>query len=226
MASIQLGNIVSSIAGSVGGTTFRRTQRGQIMYNKQNRQNKSANSKNSVKNKIGSILQKWGSLEETDRELWNIQASLYPQKNKFGEVVYFTGRQFFTKLNSQLIPINRVSDIEHVEPTNFSGYVVGIDSLLDMGEINLELSEPNGDFTILVQAYRLRPGANTKPTKKFFNTAIVFEKSKKSHNIFGEVAAQFGFLKVGDKFGFNIYFLNNSGFKSSVSAITTVLRNA
>ena len=225
MASIQLGNIVSSIAGSVGGTTFRRTQRGQIMYNKQNRQNKSANSKNSVKNKIGSILQKWGSLEETDRELWNIQASLYPQKNKFGEVVYYTGRQFFTKLNSQLIPIKGESNIDKVDSTNFQGYVDGIVSQLDIGEINLNLSEPNGDFSILVQAYRLRPGANTKPTKKFYNTAVIFENSLKSHNIYAPVTAQFGFLEVGDKFGFNIYFLNNSGFKSSVTTLTTVLRN-
>ena len=112
MAVIKLGSIVTDIAGSIGGTTFRRTTTGHAVYNKQGRQVKSAFSKASRKNQLGNVFRNWYNLSESEREQWALNASTYPLKDRFGNTKYLTGRQLFTKLNAQLLPANATSDVK------------------------------------------------------------------------------------------------------------------
>lgn len=222
MAVIKLGSIVTDIAGSIGGTTFRRTSTGHAVYNKQGKQVKSAFAKASRKNELGNIFSSWYNLTENEREQWAINASVYPLKDKFGNTKYLTGRQLYTKLNAQLLPAKKISDVK-----SFDTFVELADTQLNTFDISSkELSlYIGGQFVsqiIYISMYQLRRRGRVKPHAHFKRTAVKVVDSKNYVNIWNEFTNQFPLAENGQTFGFNIQFANASGVMSSVLAFTAV----
>ena len=222
MAVIKLGSIVTDIAGSIGGTTFRRTSTGHAAYNKQGRQVKSEFAKASRKNELGNIFSSWYNITESEREQWAYNASVYPLKDKFGNTKYLTGRQLYTKLNAQLLPAGTTSN-----PIDFDVYVE-----LAPTKINsFQISESNlsiyvgGSFskqTIYISMYQLRKGGRVKPHAHFKRTAVKITTSDNVLDIWNEFQEKFPLAKDGQTFGFNIQFVNQCGVMTSVLAFTAV----
>ena len=222
MAVIRLGSIVTDIAGSIGGTTFRRTGTGHAVYNKQGRQVKSAFAKASRKNQLGNIFSNWYNITESEREQWAINASNYPIKDKFGSTKYLTGRQLFTKLNAQLLPANRTSNVSEFDtfvelaPTNIQYFNIS-DNVLSL---NID-----GNFKeqfIYVSMYQIRRQGRVKPHAHFKRTAVREVMSNTTIDIWGEFENQFPLAQDGQTFGFNIQYVNASGVMTSVLAFTAV----
>ena len=222
MAVIKLGSIVTDIAGSIGGTTFRRTSTGHAAYNKQGRQVKSAFAKTSRKNELGNIFSSWYNLTENEREQWALNASVYPLKDKFGNTKYLTGRQLYTKLNAQLLPANVTSNVN-----NFDSFVelapVNIYSF-DINDNTLKLHVA-GAFEkqfIYISMYQLRSRGRVKPHAHFKRTAVKEVLSETNVDIWDEFKKQFPLAENGQTFGFNIQFVNQCGVMTSVLAFTAV----
>lgn len=222
MAVIKLGSIVTDIAGSIGGTTFRRTSTGHAVYNKQGRQVKSAFAKASRKNELGNIFSNWYNLSEIERQQWAINASTYPQKDKFGNTKYLSGRQLYTKLNAQLLPAGETSDVNSFDtfvelaPTNIDTFDISI------SELSLYI---DGDFStqfIYISMYQLRRRGRVKPHAHFKRTAVREVGSKTKIDIWNEFQKQFPFADKDQTFGFNIQFANECGVMTSVLAFTAV----
>ena len=222
MAVIKLGSIITDIAGSIGGTTFRRTSTGHAVYNKQGRQVKSAFAKASRKNELGNIFSNWYNLSEKEREQWAVNASTYPLKDKFGNTKYLTGRQLYTKLNSQLLPANAISNVESFDP--FVAHApVNINSF-DVNNNTLSL-HVEGDFIqqfIYISIYQLRRRGRVKPHAHFKRTAVLEVVSNSNIDIWDEFEKQFPLAGNGQTFGFNIQFVNKCGVMTSVLAFTAV----
>ena len=222
MAVIKLGSIVTDIAGSIGGTTFRRTSTGHAVYNKQGRQVKSAFAKASRKNQLGNIFSNWYNLTGTVREQWAYNASVYPLKDKFGNTKYLTGRQLYTKLNAQLLPANEISDpgkfdtFVELAPTSIDEFIIADNSL------SLSIGGSFTDQTIYVSIYQLRKKGRVKPHAHFKRTAVKKVASNDIINIWSEFRQQFPLAVSGQTFGFNIQFINASGVMTSVLAFTAV----
>lgn len=214
MASFQLGAIFTDIAGSVAGTTFRRTPRGVIGYNKQRSQIKSAFAKNNVRIQLSQIFSGYRLLDKATQERWSSLASLYPQKDKFSNTVYYSGREFYTKLNSQLIPTNQIVNLDNFDDQVCTTLVTGITSDLDGGDVVINFNENVGQFYLMVQAYKLRVGSNAKPSKKCVNTFVGIVGSMDSYNIEPQFIEQFGVGTSAGYYGFNIRFMSLSGFQS------------
>ncbi len=225
MASIKLGAVVADISGSIGGTTFRRTQSGHIAYNKQSKQLKSASNINSQRIKIGSIMQNWSNLSQATRDIWTYQATLYTFNNKFGEKKNISGRELFIKLNSQLLPLGEsVSDPTLMESTvefpQITSLSIGVDDTL--AEVFFLSTLTN--VKICVSFYPLRKTKGVKPHAHF--------KVNKTYNVVGTNTIDvwtafvnaFPLYSVGMNVGCNIYAVNEFGFKSPVTsiAVTTV----
>jgi hypothetical protein len=223
MANIKLGAIITDIAGSVGGSTFRRTPAGIILYNKQGRQIKSAFSERAVKNHLGAILSGWSLLDGPTRTTWEELAPLYPQKNKFGDAVVLSGRQFYTKLNTQLVPVGTSVDLEEFNDVVYLGVVASVDTNILDGEFFVRCTENLEKFYALVSVYPLRFGANSKPTKSAFRTYADMPGNVVDFNIFSEFAEQFRNYKVGQTYGVNIKIMNTSGFQTSVQSFSVTL---
>jgi hypothetical protein len=222
MANIKLGALITDIAGSVGGTTFRRTPIGIIIYNKQGTQIKSAFAKNSVKNKLGAILSAWGFLDESIRNFWIEKAALYTFPDKFGDLKTLTGRQFYTKLSSQMIPINEKPSTSPWYDENYTGVLESISASFGSEQVELFFTEDLEDFILLVQIYPLRSGANPKPRKSSFNTYAESMGSVSSVNIWSQFLAQYENPQVGSLWGANVIVMTKSGFQTSVQATSFI----
>jgi hypothetical protein len=220
MANIKLGAIITDIAGSVGGSTFRRTQAGIVLYNKQGRQIKSAFSKFSRKNAIAQIFRAWGDLPPGEREQWAVNASLYPIKNKFGEDKILSARELYTKLNTQLLPVQSFSDVANFSTILFAPVVYF--NVLDISSETFILSWDGtaSQSYLLVSMYQIRKNGSAKPTKAFRRTFWENGPGNGPIDIYYSVIEQFPFLKAGDTFGVNVQWMNQSGIISSVQSTT------
>lgn len=223
MANIKLGAIITDIAGSVGGTTFRRTPNGIIIYNKQGTQIKSAFAKNSVKNKLGAILGAWNNLGETEKNFWIDKATLYTFPDKFGTLKNLTGRQFYTKLNSQLIPVLGVPLQDPFEDVIYGGVVSNINAYLTGEEITFSFTELINASYVLIRVYPIRKGGNSKPRKKSVCTFAQFVDGEIDINIFANFVAQYPLATIGTEWGVNINVLTLSGFSNSTLSYTFTL---
>ena len=220
MANIKLGAIITNIAGSVGGSTFRRTPAGIILYNKQRQQIKSAFSKRAVKNRLGAVLSGWSLLDGGTRSDWEDLAPLYPQLNKFGDSVTLTGRQFYTKLNAQLIPVQQSVDLENFNDVVYLGVVESVTIDIGDSDFRVTCSENLDGFFVLVSVYTLRFGANSRPTKHAFPTFAEDPGDKLDFNMFAQFTAQYPNRAAGQTYGVNIKIMNSSGFQTSTQSFS------
>ena len=224
MANFKLGAIFTDVAGSISGTTFRRTQRGIIAYNKQGTQVKTEFAAASVKNRLGVIFASWNALDNETKTFWNNQATLYPQLNKFGDLVYLTGRQFFTKLNTQLIPADITSN-----PETFSDVLpsaVGTECEINFSDEVAQIFFDK-DVTIyrcLVRVQQTRSaGGSVKPHAHFRNTKTEKLEDQSKIGFYAEFIEQFPFAQKGDNFIVHLIFMNQSGFQSSVQGFAVTI---
>lgn len=220
MANIKLGAIITDIAGSVSGSTFRRTPAGIILYNKQGTQIKSAFAKFSVKNRITAIFRNWEILSNDDKIAWGNNALLYPVTNKFGQLKYLTGRQLFTKLNTQLLPTGAVSDV-----LNFNTYVEGRTVVLDSfnkndQKLGLYWGGVGGKQTLLVSIYQVRKGGNPKPHAHFRRVIIGDYGGGEGENFWNIFNTAFPLAQSGQWYGFNIQWMNESGIITPVQTFS------
>lgn len=220
MATFKLGAIITDMQGSISGTTIRRTPNGHIMYNKQGTQIKSAFAPASKKNKIANIFRGWGELSKEQQDKWKDNAKLYPVKDKYGETKILSGRQLYTKLNTQLLPIGLNSNEKAFDTFVENPAIV-------IGECNtitgtFEISW-GGTFTsqyILVSIYRIRKKGSVKPHAHFKRSEVKPVTNSDSIDIYTAFTNTFPLAQIGEEYGVNIQFCNASGIVSSVQAFT------
>lgn len=220
MANIKLGAIITDIAGSVGGSTFRRTPAGIVLYNKQGRQIKSAFSEFSRKNAIAVIFRGWEELIPSEKEQWAVCANLYPVKNKFGEEKNLTARQLYTKLNAQLLPVQSFSDVSNFSTILFAPVVYFQPLDISSESFILSWDGTASQSYLLVSMYQIRKNGSAKPTKAFRRTYWANGPGNGPVDIYYSVLEQFPYLKAGDTFGINVQWMNQSGIISSVQSAT------
>lgn len=113
MAIFKLGGLVTAVAGSIGGTTFKRNGTNGAMYNKVKGASKSKTLRNPRLGGIASIFQQWQKFTDAERAAWNSETLNFQFPNKFGTLKNLTDRQFFSKLNIQNLPLG----ISILDPT-------------------------------------------------------------------------------------------------------------
>lgn len=100
MARVTLGGVISSLNGSIGGTTYQAGRSGIVAKNKGYRTQKSSYQSDKAKVALSKISQAWCNLSQSDRDLWNNYAVFKPvsQKNNVGR--FLNGQQIFNLYNS------------------------------------------------------------------------------------------------------------------------------
>jgi hypothetical protein len=107
MATFKLGAIVTSIKGSIGGTSFRTNGATNVMQNKSRGTSGSRLLRNNALIRMGSIFQQYNSLNNTQKTGWITASLLYQFPDKFGSLKYLSSRQLYIKLTGQLYPMLR-----------------------------------------------------------------------------------------------------------------------
>ena len=182
MASILLGSIITSIAGSIGGTTFRRSANGLVMQNKQQVQKRSARSKNSRITQIASIVKLWNSFDNATVTAWNNTALLYEFKNKFGQPVYYTGRQLFVKCNTTSMLFGVYNEIPSgLNNTLESVFITGAYFNISTNIFKIQLNQPLVKCKLFIQVEILKT-ANTKFQQT--NNKVIFIATEDHGDLF------------------------------------------
>lgn len=220
MATFKLGAIITDVAGSIGGTTIRRTPNGHTMYNKQGTQIKSAFAEKNKRVQLSNVFSSWARLSEAEQTTWKDLAVLYPQKDKFGGLKQLTARQFYTKLNAQLVPVGAYVNLGRFDPTISEAVVTSV--LLDASSevFAFSLDQAIDGFYFMVSVYRVRSKRGVKPHAHFRRTYAQLQVGTTTIDIWDAFNEQFNIYSKGDNFGVNIQIMSVSGFLSPVQVFS------
>ena len=221
MATIKLGAIITSIAGSIGGSTFRRGSNFISVYNKQNRQSKSSSNVNSRIGQISHIVKLWSGLSELDRESWEKESSRFIFLDKFGNEKTLTGRQLFNKLNGQLLPAEGFNANASGIDSNVSVPLIKtIECSLAYGYINLEFVNKIFDSKTYFKFIRRANAAQTyiSPSRKVDH--IDQMDGADTTDLFFFINKQFQGITAGQIFTVQVFNVNTFGFLSQGQSIT------
>lgn len=215
MAIFKLGAIVTEIAGSIGGTTFKRGAGNRIIMNKTSGTSSSRLLLNNQLNPIRVIFQKWKMFDDTHRADWNLIALDYQFPDKFGVLRNLTGRQLFTKLNIQLLPVG--SSILEADQVGNIIYDVTIDNFTiatDLSSAELQYVVDTDSSWVLVQ---LEVSLKTLMAPIFTRrkvTAFAFLDGAGGFDILAALLEQFPFINSSYNVRAFVTSMNESGFKN------------
>lgn len=127
MALIQLGPLISSIKGSIGGITFSAIRAGTIVKSRlTGRKSKTQKQGISLNDSIANINQ-WNNLQNDDKEVWNQYAEINTLVDRYGITKILTGFNWFMLLNTSSVFLGDgflVLPPEHQIPEAMPSYIV------------------------------------------------------------------------------------------------------
>ena len=102
MASVKYSPVVSQAAGLVGGTVFARGANGSYIRTFSKGVNKNTSVQQIKRNNLAFYAARWRQLTDEDRNAWITGAASAPYNNRLGETCFYTGYQYFMKINLTL----------------------------------------------------------------------------------------------------------------------------
>jgi len=117
MAKILLGNMITDIRGSQGGTTFSRNTFANYMRNKTSPVNPNTVAQQLVRNRLAAMSQSWGGLTAAQRTAWIDGAPVWSNNNIFNQAINYTGFSLYGRLNRNRQEINELFINDFVLPT-------------------------------------------------------------------------------------------------------------
>jgi len=117
MAKILLGNMITDIRGSQGGTTFSRNTFANYMRNKTSPVNPNTVAQQLVRNRLAAMSQSWGGLTAAQRTAWIDGAPVWSNNNIFNQAINYTGFSLYGRLNRNRQEINEAFLTDFVLPT-------------------------------------------------------------------------------------------------------------
>jgi hypothetical protein len=106
MARIKYTGLISSINGSIGGTTFQRNRYGSTVKQKPVTVNPNSAKQNTQKLYLQTASTRWRGLTEAERESWNTWAAANPTETRLNPDAYLNGFNLFCKYHITFAPIN------------------------------------------------------------------------------------------------------------------------
>lgn len=127
MATAKLGIIVTEIAGTIGGVTFRRHRGTTVVGIKSVGGSKSILLQNPRLGNLRTLVNNWGLLPVVTRDNWDTAALLFTFPDKFGDQRNLSGRELYLKLQGHLIVIGGSA----LDPTTLTSAInLGVNPLL------------------------------------------------------------------------------------------------
>ncbi len=213
---IQLGTIVTNMAGSTGGQTVRRFKGGHVLQNKVLKKSKFQYN-NGVRIAFNSkLFNQWNNLNESERAGWSSEATKYTFPDKFGNAKNLSGREFYLKLNAQLnllaqrgidvssISSNLIAYAFEVIEMNFAGSFVRV-------AVDVTADGINYAFGVLPLK---NEATNPNPSRAKvigFTTGSDYN----DYNLYPGIVSNFPWLGDGSWVLIVCWQINQSGFKSA-----------
>lgn len=97
---VQLGPLVTDVAGSIGGTTFQRSSIGTLVRAKPSPTRRRTFFTAAERTSIGVLSLAWRFLSQSDRDQWDLVAASMTWTNRFGQVIQGRGYWLFQRANA------------------------------------------------------------------------------------------------------------------------------
>lgn len=216
MAIFKLGAFVTEIVGSVGGTNFKRGKNNFIVTNKSMGYSKSKLYQNPWLNQIGNIFKAWALLTPGERSDWDYNATLYQFPDKFGVMRNLTGRQLYSKLAIQILPVGAsLPEADQINNTISSVAIDNFDLTIAPFQAELQLQVTGDDNYILVQIEIAQKNLLAPIFSKRKITAFMFGSGAIGFDITAQILEQFPFINPNYRVRAFVTCMNESGFKGT-----------
>jgi len=103
MATVKYTGLISEFIGSIGGTTFQKTNSGNIVRLKPNQKFSSSQAQAKYMSIFSTIVNSWANLSGTQQLAWSAFATANPHINRWGSTKTLSGFQMFVMCNCNLI---------------------------------------------------------------------------------------------------------------------------
>lgn len=97
---IQTSMLVSQMAGSLNGSSVRRSRYGLVLQQKASGLQSNTNSLGLRRSIFASIAFAWNLLDPLDKEQWQLYANANPQTDRFGNPITLSGYAYFMKIQN------------------------------------------------------------------------------------------------------------------------------
>lgn len=221
MAVIKLGALVTGIAGSIGGTTFRRTRTGLLAMNKSGGQSRNRARQNSILNTLRARIQAWTELTALARGEWNDAAPNFQFPDKFGDLKTLTGRELFIKLSTRAqlvdLPIPDPTALDSVIPSVSGASIIVVNN---MGVMDCFIDIAAADPMYFVFGFqKVRSTTFSPDLAKFIIGGYVHYTESggvnQSFDVSAQVQAQLGVIPIGQFVATIMWPQNADGFRGA-----------
>jgi len=224
MAKIILGTIVTSIRGSIGGNTFRKTKTGFSLGLKSFGGSLAKRLVNPRLSRIGYILAYWRQLTPAQQTGWNELAAITLLPDKNGVLRYLTGRQLFIKLNIQIITQDFFITDSSTVTFDVPEITLSLPAIvLDIQSVFITLLATSYPCQFSVYAQKLQnqtDSVSIAKAKRFYTSGIVTDGEI---NIGAEFFSNFINVSAGNYFAIIIVPINTTGIKGvQISSVVQV----
>lgn len=221
MAIFKLGAFATAIVGSIGGTNFRRGGNNAIVTNKSFGASKTKLLSNKQLNPIAQIFKKWSNLSPTLKDDWNSAALLFEFPDKFGVQRNITGRQLYTKLNIQLLPVGLYNEdtagiTSTIGTVNFSSGFVDVENKI--ASFNTFVPVGAVEFTVAAEVSQNILGAPIFNRREILYNDTASDSG--SHDFGFQFFEKFPYFDANYTARFYFNTINNFGFKGVPVALT------
>lgn len=118
MTKIRLGDMITDMSGSTGGTTYAKNKGGHYRKNKSMPINANTSYQQGVRAAFGAGSQAWRALSDVERAAWAAAAPSYPYLDRFGESRIPSGFQLYKTLNGNLDSVSAANISTPLPPSD------------------------------------------------------------------------------------------------------------
>lgn len=145
MATVVYSSIgITEMRGKAGGNIFTRNANGSYMKKNTKPTNPDTALQQASRAIFSQVAQAWRELTDEQRQAWIEAAPNFPYTNRAGDTAYYTGQQFFMKLNSSRLQLNPTDPILTTPPSP-----VSLDAIYALEDLNMTYDESS---SVLVMA--------------------------------------------------------------------------
>lgn len=215
MATIKLGAFITNIAGSIGGTNFRRHRASTVVSNKTAGGSKNKLKQNKALTEISKIVRSWSALSLSVRNQWNVQATNYQFPDKFGDMKNLTGRQLYIKLASGAIFANFPTPNVNTLSSSVQDFQPTAITFFNDAEVVIQTDTTMSGQAVMA-SFEFLKNDSIAPTFKRRKIVAVAELDDESQIGLTIEDTEFAsMLKNGDKYRVYLQPVNLSGFKGN-----------
>jgi len=221
---VKWGSIVVDGSGKLGGHVFSKSRGGNTMRTLGRSKNPQTVRQQFIRAQFTKFSQGWGALEEIERESWYKAESLFSRKNRFGDVVFLSGKNLYNSVNVNRAQIGlgvlKIAPREGLTPLNV---VISVQIRLGLEEITVQGSFDETRSYVLLGTPKVSQGRrNVKnAVRRFFVTSGTADGFFLDNAPFLYITyvATFGVPEIGDKIFIGAYSISESGQRSPNSVV-------